>query len=47
MGQQTKGQFLIIGTGGIFSTDDAIQMMQWCFPNTNLFIISDRRPRLN
>ena len=26
--QQTKGQFLIIGTGGIFSTDDAIQMMR-------------------
>ena len=23
-----KGQFLIIGTGGIFSTDDAIQMMR-------------------
>ncbi len=26
--QQTNGEFLIIGTGGVFSTEDAIQMMR-------------------
>ena len=26
--QQTNGKFLIIGTGGIFSAKDAIQMMR-------------------
>lgn len=26
--QQTNGEFLIIGTGGVFSTEDAIKMMR-------------------
>ena len=46
--QQTNGEFLIIGTGGIFSAQDTIQMMRnGCVTCTNLLIPRDRRPWFN